>query len=293
MLLARGNTALGGAALRWAFVFARNISSIVVERRGLVFDARYLPAAKGAPGSGVCLYLLLRGSWQVHGEPLGFEGPSAFVVAPHVLEGSRGRRAYAFRAVGEPFQAVQLYLRPSDISIEGSERPVPVAIDEDILDSAMRAASLGHASDDDIIGGIVDVLRGLERSGIVRTKVVDTAMDPTPFARLWAAIRPMAEKFVLSPTLQQMGDLAGLSSRQLERHLQGFFTTFGFVGSGWRTATRHLRLKLAVLFLSAEDVTIGDVSIAVGYGSTDAMARAFRDADLPAPSVVQAALRAR
>jgi len=34
-----------------------------------------------------------------------------------------------------------------------------------------------------------------------------------------------------------------------------------------------------------------DVARAVGYGSLDAMGRAFRDAQLPAPSVVQEAVR--
>jgi len=48
-----------------------------------------------------------------------------------------------------------------------------------------------------------------------------------------------------------------------------------------------------VLFLSAPGGTPSEVAKAVGYGSLDAMGRAFRDAKLPAPSVVQEAVRYR
>ena len=56
-------------------------------------------------------------------------------------------------------------------------------------------------------------------------------------------------------------------------------------------ATLHLRLKVAVLFLSAEGISVAEVAEASSYGSVDAMARAFRDAGLPPPSKVQAQLR--
>ena len=56
-------------------------------------------------------------------------------------------------------------------------------------------------------------------------------------------------------------------------------------------AMRVLRLRAAVLMLSAPGSTPSDVARTVGYGSLDAMGRAFRDAALPAPSVVQAAVK--
>jgi AraC-like DNA-binding protein len=56
---------------------------------------------------------------------------------------------------------------------------------------------------------------------------------------------------------------------------------------------RVLRLRAAVLLLSAPEATPSDVARTVGYGSLDAMGRAFRDAHLPAPSVVQQAVRFR
>jgi AraC-like DNA-binding protein len=56
---------------------------------------------------------------------------------------------------------------------------------------------------------------------------------------------------------------------------------------------RVLRLRAACLMLSAPAGTPSEVARAVGYGSLDAMGRAFRDASLPAPSVVQEAVRYR
>jgi AraC-like DNA-binding protein len=45
-----------------------------------------------------------------------------------------------------------------------------------------------------------------------------------------------------------------------------------------------------VLLLSAPGGTVAEVAKAVGYGSPIALARAFRDAKLPAPSTVQDAM---
>jgi AraC-like DNA-binding protein len=62
-------------------------------------------------------------------------------------------------------------------------------------------------------------------------------------------------------------------------------------GDGFRDAMRVIRLRAACLFLSAPHATPSEVARHVGYGSLDAMGRAFRDANLPSPSVVQEAVR--
>jgi AraC-like DNA-binding protein len=85
--------------------------------------------------------------------------------------------------------------------------------------------------------------------------------------------------------------IARLSQRQLGRDLGDLTRTFGLFGGGFRDAMRVLRLRAAVLLLSAPGGTPSDVARAIGYGSLDAMGRAFRDAQLPAPSVVQEAVR--
>jgi AraC-like DNA-binding protein len=106
-------------------------------------------------------------------------------------------------------------------------------------------------------------------------------------------MRPLYQDLATSASLKQIAALAGLSLRQLGRDLRDLTRTFGLFGVGFRDAMRVLRLRAAVLLLSAPDGTPSDVSRTVGYGSLDAMGRAFRDANLSAPSIVQEAVRYR
>ncbi|MBL8744622.1 MAG: helix-turn-helix transcriptional regulator [Myxococcales bacterium] len=91
------------------------------------------------------------------------------------------------------------------------------------------------------------------------------------------------------PSLDELALASGLSLRQLARDVDALTGSVG-LGGGWRALTRRMRLKLAVLCLSAEGATIAQVAKAAGYSSHDAMGRAFRDAGLPSPSEVRAAL---
>ena len=117
------------------------------------------------------------------------------------------------------------------------------------------------------------------------------AEEPERFVRLWQVLRPLYEDLATSASLKQIAIVAKLSLRQLGRDLGDLTRTFGLFGAGFRDAMRVLRLRAAVLLLSAPGGTPSDVAKAVGYGSLDAMGRAFRDAQLPAPSVVQEAVR--
>ena len=111
--------------------------------------------------------------------------------------------------------------------------------------------------------------------------------EPERFIRLWDVMRPLYEDYATSSSLKQIASLANLSLRQLGRDLGDLTRTFGLFGAGFRDAMRVLRLRAAVLLLSAPTATPSDVARAVGYGGLDAMGRAFRDAKLPAPSVLQ------
>jgi AraC-like DNA-binding protein len=106
-------------------------------------------------------------------------------------------------------------------------------------------------------------------------------------------MRPLYQDLATSASLKQIAALAGLSLRQLGRDLGDLTRTFGLFGAGFRDAMRIIRLRAAVLLLSAPDGTPSDVARVVGYGSLDAMGRAFRDAQLPAPSLVHSAVRYR
>ena len=102
----------------------------------------------------------------------------------------------------------------------------------------------------------------------------------------------MIENLYLTPTLQEVADRVGLSTRQVDRYVESFLRAFGLVGGRWRSSTRYWRLKLAVILLSADGASVADVARCIGYSGSDAMARAFRDAGLPPPVTVQQDVRA-
>jgi AraC-like DNA-binding protein len=62
-------------------------------------------------------------------------------------------------------------------------------------------------------------------------------------------------------------------------------------GRGFRDATHLYRIRYATLLLSAPGVTATEIAKRLGYGTLTALGRAFRDAGLPAPSEISAALR--
>src|SRR5262249_8696725 len=108
--------------------------------------------------------------------------------------------------------------------------------------------------------------------------------------RLWGAAKPLVERLALTSTVEDLREGNVLSSYQVKRALEHVFTSFALAGPGLRSLTLRLRMQTAVCFLSAEGLSIGDVAKHVGYGSTEAMAVAFRQAGLPPPTVVREAL---
>jgi len=295
LLLARGHTRLGGGDLRWALAFAQRMWGVVVEREGLLFDTSLVPASEGSARPRACVYLLLGGRWELRGDERGrFDAPAAMVLSDEQLEGAAGARPFTFLARGAPYRSVQLHLDVEDLVTPPADRPVLVTLDEVCWATAQRTARLAQHDDERLEAAFTRLLEHLGRAGVLRPGVAERVLRPpaTGFALLWRALRPMVERFYLTATLQEVVSASGLSARQLDRRVQAFVGAFGLSGDGWRQATRHLRIKIAVILLSADDATMTAVAGAVGYGSVDAMARAFRDAGLPAPTAVQQRLHA-
>jgi AraC-like DNA-binding protein len=110
--------------------------------------------------------------------------------------------------------------------------------------------------------------------------------------RLWQAITPAYDAYATAITIDQVAATSGRSSRQVRRELKAMAKEFDLFGGDFRQITRILRLRAALLLLSAPDrVSVAEVADRVGYGSPVAMARAFRDAALPPPSDVRALVR--
>jgi hypothetical protein len=113
-------------------------------------------------------------------------------------------------------------------------------------------------------------------------------------------MRPLYQNLSTSASLKQIASLAGLSLRQLGRDLGDLTKTFGLFGAGFRDAMRVLRLRAAVLLLSALALVVlprpyerlHALSPATSLGAP-LVALALASAALPAPSLVQEAVRYR
>ena len=276
--------------MRSRLLLERRVFGHVVMRDRLVFDARFVPAEQGSSDQ-VVLYLLVSGTFEVLApQPMSFEGPAAFLLDEDQFEGARGERPLVFRSAGRPYLAIELRLARGDMLVSPPSKPAVLAT-SDAMWRAVRALidleDAGQAAN-----AMRALLSELSRLGLVAADVGDSVTPSDDrFARVWHALRPMVERFYVLPTLDEVSTGSGLSLRQLARETAAFAASFR-VGSRWRDVMRRLRLKIAVVGLSGPDATIAMIARAAGYGSTDAMARAFRDAGLPAPSVVQAAVRA-
>lgn len=298
MLIARGSLDIAPVEWRWGLVFASRFWATLVEQDGVVLDTEFVPPASEPFRRGRCLYLVANGTFCTN-SGLEVNAPSAIVMTEEHLEGASGRRPLTFVADGRPFSAIEMHVAEEDLRgpAASTDLPCTLSLREDTWTRARDAVATALRGDD---AGTVEtmsaLLRALADEGVLAADVARAAHERVAFEILWRALRPMIERFALSSTVADLTHLAGLTARQLEKQIRAFVDRFGglgLVGSGWRPATRHLRIKIAVMLLSAEGLSVSRVASAIGYGSTDAMARAFRDAGLAAPATVQAAMHAR
>ena len=284
MLSATSTRPFGSSTLKTTIFLERRFRAHLVSRDRLLFDSAYSPPTK-KPSSFVHLYTTLRGSFSIDGKPPTI-GPQAYMLAEtefdRVLPASS-----KFRSWGAPGVIVELRVPAADV-----RRPIGMtngALDlpQVVWDaySALEAAPSEEA--------LHQLIVRLGEAGVLSRDLTSSvvAEEPDRFQRLWTVLRPLYEDLATSASLKQIAIVAKLSLRQLGRDLGDLTRTFGLFGAGFRDAMRVLRLRAAVLMLSAPGGTPSDVARTVGYGSLDAMGRAFRDAQLPAPSIVQDAVR--
>jgi len=286
VLSATSHLAFGGGTLRSTVFLERKLRVHVVRRDRLLFDTSFAPPTR-APSDFVHLFVQLSGTLAPADAPA-VTGPCAFVLAEAEFDRvTRGSRT--FRSFGAPCTVVELRLPGTDVRPPIGLGHGPVALAPAVWE-AYRAleATPGEPA-------VHRLLAALASTGLVTADLTASvvAEEPERFARVWAVMQPLYQHLATSTSLKQIASLAGLSLRQLGRDLTDLTRTFALFGGGFRDAMRILRLRAAVLLLSAPDGTPSDVARTIGYGSLDAMGRAFRDAHLPAPSIVQEAVRYR
>ena len=289
MLVATSEVRLGQAGFRTSLLFERAIRGTLVERESLAFDTKYAAAASGKPEPVGHLFLLLAGTLTTdQGERV--TAPYGFVLGDDEWE-RRGKdgSARTFRTDGPRVDVAQLRFAKEHlrVPIGMSAGAIPMtSACWDAMQALLRGAPAGDATQ------LARTLDALASAGIVSAALTATVIgdEPERFRRLWDALRPLYQTYGATTSLKQLASALGMSMRQVGRDAKDISAAFG-LGGGYRDALLVLRLRSAVLLLSAPDAGVAEVAKIVGYGSPIAMARAFRDANLPAPSVIQADIR--
>ena len=287
MLVATTEASVGSAWVRSSLLFERAIRGTLVERRGLAFDTRYAVAVSGRREPVGHLFLLLAG-WVETDAGERFAAPVAFVAADDEFE-RRSKASRSFRTDGDRVDLVQLRIAREHLRIPIGLAHGMVELPAACGDAAAALLVRGASGD---AAALADLLDALARAGVVTAELPRTVVDSEPerFRRLWGALRPLYQTYGATTSLKQIASSLGMSLRQVGRDAKELSAAFGVRG-GYRDALLVLRLRTAVLLLAAADASVADVAKVVGYGSPIAMARAFRDARLPAPSAIQAELR--
>jgi AraC-like DNA-binding protein len=257
---------------------------------GLIVDTRLIGPSPEPPRETACVYVILSGALRSHAGGH-WEGPTALILSGQQLDGANGTRSFTYSAGGEPLSVVELNLWSKDLLVRPDAIPPTVDLDEGIVASIRDL----HAQPDEAIDAAIELLlRSLADRHVLSPPAARAMLQPTSTtaALLWRAFRPMTERLYLAPTIQEVGALSGISTRLVGRYIEEFVGDFGVAGGGWRASTRYLRLRLAAILLTAQGATVAEVAERVGYGSTDAMARAFRDAGMLAPSEIRGRARA-
>lgn len=284
MLSATSLRTFGSSTLKTTIFLERQFRAHLVVRDRLLYDTTYAPPAKKAQPF-VHVYATLQGSISVDGGPA-HAAPHVYMLAE--TEFDRMEKGSAtFRSWGNPGTIVEVRVPVQYVRVPVGIKHGPLQLPESVWAAYRRLEAEG--SERALYQVLVELVTANVLSKDLTASVVTE--EPERFVRLWTVLRPLYEDLATSASLKQIAIVAKLSLRQLGRDLGDLTRTFGLFGAGFRDAMRVLRLRAAVLMLSAPGSTPSDVARSVGYGSLDAMGRAFRDAALPAPSVVQAAVR--
>ena len=287
MLPGLSDLRFGGAAWKTTTLLERRFRGQLFHREQLRFDTRVSPPSRKARGV-VSLYLVLRGSVSLDGGPA-MAGPIGYLMREDERE-HRQAGARSLQAWGASWDGFEVQMHAGNAAAAIGLEHGPLQLTARTWDALSAAAAVlepardCHATTPAVLG----LLGALASDGVVNAELISSiVVDERPeVIRLAAGIAQIYAAHQASATLPDLRAATGLSLAQLGRELLSFTREFGVFGQGWREGLRLLRLRAAVLWLSNPDLSPTEVSRIVGYRSAEAMARAFRDADLPAPRVV-------
>jgi AraC-like DNA-binding protein len=285
---------------RSRLIIDRDLHVQAVERGGMVFDTRFVPALPEPARDVDVLWLVARGRVLAtrDGHPLDgatwHEAPCALRLTEAEFTGADGRRTLELAASGQPFRAVELRFRRAHA---GAALPPTAAYLEPgpevwlAVEGLLARIPHGDADGERATRAL---LRALAARELVRPSLEGslTPDEPASLRAIWMMVSLAYSKLRTSSTLKELAGVA-LSTRRAERLLQHLAEQRLLQFTGWRSGLIQLRLGLASLLLSAPDFTVKRVAQEVGYANAEALANAFQRAGLPSPTEVRAGHRQR
>ena len=285
MLVSRSEWAHGELELCTTLALGRELRAHSVRRRVLAFDTRFSPGS-ARERDVVTIYLVVSGWIEPRGSAR-VEGPSAWVLAEDEFERCRSERS--FRTGGEPLVAVDVCVPRTRVRVPVGLARGPAPVSPPVV---AAAAAMAAARTEEAIGeAFTGLALALADAGWIDAALVREAgeAERPSTLRLWRTLTRFYSAHETGAYLPALADVAGVSLRQLERDAADVLERIGL--GGFRATLRTLRLRRAVTLLSAPSLSVEEVARIVGYGSSDSLGRAFRDAGLPSPSVVASELR--
>lgn len=289
MLTATGELRLGDSRLRACVMLERSFRAHLMFRDRIVFDTSCTPAE---PSSAPIASILLVHAGQLELAGAAVPTPAALVAAATEFErvqpGAPSLRSWGEPAVLLEFRVRQAHLRVP-IGLTHGPRRLPEAVWQGV-EAVAEAVAVDQAPS----ATVRTLLAALVDAGVLAAEATPIIEEePEAVRRVWAVLAKRYERLSTQVTLRELTRETGRSLRQLHRDVGEIVGDFGQLGTGVRDVLKALRLRTAVLLLSCPEATVGEVADAVGYGSVEAMGRAFRDGRLPPPTEIRERVRYR
>gem|GEM_PF-2482072 len=290
MLIADGSWSRGDASLHSCVFFARGFRLHLMTTHELTFDSRFLCPFQANGNESLILIALLEGRALFRETP-NAQGTEFTRTIFRFREDEYDRRhsnAPTLRLGGPRRRSIEIAIPGAAVLMTARTAEVPEEVSAFVEIMANR-----ELHDEVRTQACVDLCGSLHQHGITSQPLAGRAREafPESVERVCQALISLYSRLDTGAYLDLLASLAGISPRQATRDMVTFLATFPVPGRTFRELMKVLRIRRAAMLLSARDVTVTSVARDVGYGGLDAMARAFRDAGLPSPSEVRAALR--
>lgn len=261
---------------------------------GIRFDNRFIPKVAGSSARWRLVCIPVEGEFIVNGEVSGEN--TVLVATDQVIAPGEGA-SQTLRSKGNRVRIVGIRLRPEDFGEGGDELVARTHPTSEETVRAFRAFgdAVANKQHDGLKTHLQRALDGLLADGIIRNAsalVREGASAPKSIAgRVAEAIFPLLSKLATRPMMIDLVERAGVSERQLLRDILKTQREFDLLDRGWRKSIVRWRTTAGALLLSSPTLSLDEVAELAGYSSTSAMSRAFREAQLPPPTVIRSATR--